>query len=511
MTENKVLFKNSMIMYARLIITTIIGLYASRVVLQELGTDGFGLFTVVGGLVVMLNMLNTTMISTSNRFLAIEIGKAVNSSINKVFNSLLVIHLAFSLVLVLIVELIGVWYVKNYLNIDAAKIQDALFILQVTTIGAVFNTLAIPYQGLITAHEKFNTRAVLEIAQSVLNLLSVSALVLFSDNKLRYYAFFVFVIQLIISVSYFLYCRIVFRKQTAWKFNVEKSDYVEITKFFTWQLVYVGGSVGSNQGGSLIMNHFFGTSLNAAFGVAQRVNEFIFSFVRNLNQVAVPQIMKDFSGGSQQRALQLIYSLSKYTFFIMLIPSIPIILTIDSVLEIWLTIVPPFTAIFIILRIVHGLISCLESGFDANIDASGKIRSTKLFFTVVFLLTLPVIYFIYKAGFAPYYISIVFIVAEVVFLLFQISVLLKITKFKLIDYWKLTLMPVLNVILVLSPLFFIDSFSKNHWTNLITLSMFSISVTCIVIYIVGLNRSEKSILNSNVIRYFHKFAKKNKS
>lgn len=508
MTENKRILKNSLILYSRLFITTIIGLYASRVILLELGVDDFGLFTIVGGIVAMFNMMNTTMTSTSNRYLAVELGKADNTNINRIFNTLLIIHFVFSILLLVVIQVAGVWYVKNYLNIDAAKIRDALLILQVSAIGAVFTTLSIPYQGLIAAHEKFNVKALIEIIQSVLNLVAVCALTVFNDDKLRYYAFFVLFIQITISALYFLYCRISFKSQSDWAFNTNKRDYREISRFFIWQLVYVGGGLGSNQGGALIMNSFFGTSLNAAFGVAQRVNEFIFSFVRNINQVAVPQIMKDFSGGDQQRSLLLIYSLSKYTFFIMLIPSIPIILTIDSVLEIWLKVVPPFTGSFIILRIIHGLISCLQSGFDANIDASGMIRNTKIFFMVIFLMTLPVIYVLFKAGFEPYYIVVVFIVAEIGFLLFQIRILLRITKFKLIDYWKLTIMPVLSVVLLLSPLFLIDYFSKNNWLNTITITLFSTTISAVVIYTVGLTKSEKLIIKHNLKNLQQKYIQK---
>ena len=135
-----------------------------------------------------------------------------------------------------------------------------------------------------------------------------------------------------ITPIYFIYCNIKYRSAVKWKSNKQKSDYVGISRFFGWQLVYVAGSVGSNQGGAMIMNLFFGTVLNAAFGIASRVNEFIFSFVKNLNQAAIPQIIKSYSGDNQERSLTLVYKLSKYTYFIMLIPAVPILLSIDSIL-----------------------------------------------------------------------------------------------------------------------------------------------------------------------------------
>ncbi len=500
MSENKTLAKNSLILYVRLIITTIIGLYASRIVLLELGADNFGLYAIVGGLVAMLNMLNTTMIATSNRYIAIEIGKKSGNELNKIFNTLLVVHILFGLVLLIFVEVAGVWYVRNYLNVETSKIPDALFVLQLSTISSIIGTVIIPFQGLINAYEKFSVRATIEIINSILNFGFVLLLGLHSGDKLKIYAIYVLSIQVIVASIYFIYSKKKYRSAVKWKLNKQISDYIGISRFFGWQLVYVAGNVGSNQGGAMIMNLFFGTVLNAAFGIASRVNEFIFSFVKNLNQAAIPQIMKSYSGDNQERSLTLVYKLSKYTYFIMLIPAIPILLSIDSILLLWLKVVPPFTAVFVILRIIHGLISCLESGFDATIDATGKIRKTKIFFSVLFLSTLPVIYLLYVLKFPPYMITIIFIVAEIIFLFFQTSILSKLTEFRFSRYFSGTLLPVFFVSLLIIPLFFLRGFFDQSLISLLVVSLVSVLTTVAIIYFVGLDKQEKLIVISNITR-----------
>lgn len=496
MNENKIIAKNSIILYFRLLITTVIGLYASRIILLELGIENFGLYSIVGGIVAMMNLMNTSMIATSNRYIAVEIGIKQKDNLNKVFNTLLVIHLFFSILLLIIVEFAGVWYVKNYLNVDVTKISDALFVLHISAISAVIGTVIIPFQGLITAHEKFNVRAAIEIISSILNLGVVLLLVFQTGNKLRTYAMYILIVQLIIAMMYYIYCKYKYSKLIKWKINKNKDDYISISKFFSWQLIYVVGSVGSIQGGAIIINLFFGTLLNAAFGVASKVNEFVFSFVRNMNQAAIPQIMKNYSGGNQERSLNLIYKLSKLTFFIMLIPATPIILSIDSILLFWLKEVPKYTSIFIILRIIHGLICCLESGFDATIDATGKIRKTKMIFSILFLSTLPVVYLLFKLGFPPFTITMIYIGAELLFLWTQTKILSTLTDFKMSKYLVETILPVFLVTIFLIPQYFLHNLFGVGLINIISISLISVFLTLITIFYIGLNNEERLIILS---------------
>lgn len=500
MSDNKRIAKNSIIMYGRLLITTAIGLYSSRLVLLELGVDDYGLYEVVGGIVAIMNMLSTSLVATSNRFLAIEIGKGKNGNTNKVFNTLLFLHIGFSILFLIIAEIGGVWYVKNYLNIVPSKIDDALFVLHISIIVTVLSTVIMPYVGLVTVHEKFNFKAGIEITHSVLNLGAVVLLVLSTGNKLRNYAIYVFVVQVIISLIYLVYCNFRFRVIINPKINPNFADYKEVGNFFGWQMVYVVGSVGSSQGSAIILNLFFGNKLNAAFGLASKIHSFVFAFVKNLNQVAIPQIMTSYSSGNQNRTLSLVYSLSKYTFFIMLIPAVPIILSIDIILLLWLKKVPEYTAWFVILRIIGGLVSSLESGFDATIDATGKIKKTKVLFTIIFISVLPLIYGLYLLGFPPYTITILFILAEIVFMIFQLTILSKLTEFKTSVYLTQTILPVILVVLLIIPQAFLRLLINLGPISLIPITIISLILTLTTIYYVGLRSDERNILKNNLVR-----------
>lgn len=499
MSENRTIAKNSVILYTRLLITTVIGLYSSRVILLELGADNFGLYAVVGGIVAMMNLMSTTMISTSNRFIAVEIGKKGKNNSNRIFNTLILLHIIFGILLLLIVEIAGVWYITTYLNVAVEKIPDALFVLHLSAVAAVISTINMPYQGLITVHEKFSVKAMVETAHSLLHLGAVFLLIYHTGNKLRAYTTYVLVIQLFSALVYFLYSKVKYSEIVTWRINRILNDYREVTRFFGWQFVYVAGAVGSRQGGAIILNLFFGTVLNAAFGIANKINEFVFSFVKNLNQAAVPQIMKSYSGGNQERSLTLIYKLSKFTFFIMLVPSVPIILSIDSILVLWLKEVPKYTAWFVVLRMISGLISCLESGFDTTIDATGNIRKTKTIFSLLFLSTLPIAYILFKLNFPPHSIIFLVIISEIIFIIAQTKILTALTNFKIQEYFLQTLLPVFLVISLVLPQYFLRFVFGEGILNLFGISLASLILTLATIFFVGLNKEERIIIKRNIV------------
>ncbi len=205
MGENKKIAINSGILYLRLIITTVIGLYTSRIILLQLGAKDYGLYAVVGGVISMMNFLNTTMLATTYRYLAVEIGKGEKGNPNRIFNTSLVIHLSLTVVLVIIAETLGVWYIHNYLNVAPEKIPDALFVLHATVIATIFTIVSIPFQGLITAQEKFIVRAGIETIRAILKLGLIFLLIYYTGNKLRAYSIIMIFVMAVPPVLYWLY------------------------------------------------------------------------------------------------------------------------------------------------------------------------------------------------------------------------------------------------------------------------------------------------------------------
>lgn len=498
MSQNKQLAKNSLVMFARLIITSVIGLYGVRILLQELGVSDYGLFAIIGGVIALVNVLSTTLISTSNRFLAFEIGKGDVYSTNTIFNSLFLLHLVFSFLFLVIIETLGVWYVVNKLNVDPSKVESALILLHCSALTVFLSTTVMPYEGLVTVKEKFTIRAALEILNSVLNLFLVLSLFFITNNKLITYAFGLVLVRLIITLCYFFYSRTNFLSVVRFRFVHDIHIYRMISGFFVWQLVYIMGNVISKQGSAIILNSFFGTAINAAYSVADKIHQFIFSFVKNLNQVSVPQIIKSHSRGDSNRSLTLIYKLSKYTFFIILIISFPILLSIDYILQLWLGEYPDFTIWFVVLLTVAGLVSSLESGFDALIDATGKIRKTKIIFSLIFLTVLPVVYLLFLNGFKPYWVTILFILGEIIFMLFQLNILKKLTEFDIYLYFKETIIPVFLVSILILPQLLFRFFENGSFLSFVFVSLISFMLTIFTIYFAGLDKSERTVITSKL-------------
>ena len=500
MNDNKKIVKNTIILNIRMIITIIIGLYTSRVVLLQLGADDFGLYSVVGGIVLLMGFLSTTMLTTTYRFIAIEIGKGEYGDTNKIFNTSLVIHLSLALVLLIIGKTIGVWYINNYLNVAAEKIPDALFVLHFSILAASFSIVSTPFQGLITANEKFSVRAGIEIIRAVLTLVLVLLLVMYIGNKLRAYAILMTIVMTIPPILFIIYCRIKNKEVVKWKLNKVKADYVDMFKFSGWIMIGAVAFIGVRQGAALVLNVFFGTAINAAFGISYRIFNYITMFVMNLNQAVVPQIMKSHSSGNSERSLSLVYKISKYAFFIMLLPAVPILLSINSILILWLKEVPLYTRQFAILMIVNGLISSTASGFDAAIQATGKIRKTQICYSTIMLLTLPISYIMFKMNYPPYTISAITIGSNLIYRVIHMKILSEITKFRIFTYLSNTILPVFIVSLVIIPQIYLRSFFGQDLVSVLLFSIISVLMVLVAIYYGGLSKIERNTITNQIKR-----------
>lgn len=496
--NNKRIAKNTAVLYVKLILSVIIGLYTSRVILQALGASDYGLYTIVGGIVSMMNFLGVTMMSVTYRYIVVEFGKGEEGDPRKVFNTSLVIHIALVLLLLIVGETFGVYFIRNIANIDTSKISDALFVLHLSLAATSFVILSVPFNGLIVAREKFVFTSVVEIGRTLLKLGMVIALSYYCGNRLRMFAIIMAIFNIILPVSMYIYCFIKDREIVRWQFNKKRSDYSGILGYAFWIMIGAVASMGQNQGSNMIINLFFNTVVNAAFGIGFQINNYVMMFVQSLNQAVVPQIMKNQSGHNTERSLFLLYTIGKYAFFIMLIPVVPLILNIDFVLKIWLKDVPPYTNVFASLLLIAGLIRTLGAGFDSSIQASGKIRKNQIFYSCSYLSVLPVSYILFKFN-SPAYVSIIcLIIVAFIVLIFQANYLTRIISFDIGCYIKRTIIPCIMVLICIFPLIII----KIIWSN-IGFVIFFILCTCWVladIFILGLSKDEKEKIHSIIVK-----------
>lgn len=498
---NIVILKNSGILFFRLIVTAGIGLFTTRLILQGLGASDFGLYNVVGGLVVMMAFLSPVMTTTTYRYIAFEMGRGDSEGVNKVFNISLIIHICLALSILALTETAGVYYVKNYLKVDAGKINDAVFVLRFSSYATVFSILSIPYQGLVTAQEKFAIQASIEIIRSLLAFFVALTIVLYVGNRLKLYVLLIAMVNVVPALLFFSYCKKKYKEIVKWKFQRCKHKYKEMIGFSGWIMIGAAASVGQTSGAALIINIFFGTVLNAAFGIANQVNSLVLMFARNLGQAAIPQITKSYSSGNTDRSINLAAYISKYTCFLMLLPALPILLEIEFLLTLWLEKVPPFTVIFCQLIIVNALIGSLGGGLPALINATGKIKYFQLILSTTSLLSLPIAYVLFQAGCKPPAIIVAFISTAIINVVLWQILLKKIIDFNVGFFLKTSYLRILYVVILISPLFLIRELFSPGLVRFLLLSLFATILLLTAIYFAGTQKKEKKLL-TNLVKNF---------
>lgn len=506
MSENKTIVKNSIFLYTKLVFSTILGLYSSRVVLLELGQDSFGLFMVVGGLISLISFLSSTMITTTYRFISVELGKGNLLEVNRVFNKSLVIHLIVAIILVLFGYFIGNWYVTNKLIVTEGQLDNAIFVLYFTLLSTAISVVSIPYQGLITAMENFKVLAFIEILNTLIRFMLVIMLTFMSGDKLRIYTIMVTFLSFLMVFQYMLYCYRNYSNYVRWKFVKSISEYKSIFSFAGWIMIGALSSIGVNQGGALVINLFFGTSINAAYGISRQVFGYVMTIVKSINDAAAPQIMKS-SANNAERSLNIVYKMSKYSFLIMLIPSYAFIINMDAVLLIWLTEVPAYSAEFTNLLLINGLIGVLGSGFSSAIQATGRIKQHQIMYSIIVLIPLPLAYMAFEQGYEPYYISVLMIISQIFVTAMQIFFMKLLTNFTLRKYYFETLKPIFWVCLALIPvqILFTSKIVETHFLiNFLLVSL----LTLVLCFYLGLNHTERSTIRSFALSVYQEKLKK---
>lgn len=506
MNGNKRIAVNTLFLYAKFIITTIVSLVLSRLVLQALGASDYGLYNVVGGIVVLLNTIGASMVSTSYRYMAVEFGKGEGGNPNKIYNTIFVVHLALAIFLIVVGETLGVYYIKNYLNVESYRISDALFVFHLSLITTSFAVITVPMNGLIVAREKFLFTTVVEVSAAIARLLLVVLMMQMDVNKLRIYSVFMAFVQFGIPLSYQIYCRCKDSAVVKWNLNKDFSDYKGILKFTWWIGVGAMAVLGKMQGAALIINYFFGTILNAAFGLASQINNAVNSFTATLSQAAVPQIMKSQSAGNEERSLSLVYIVARYSFLSMSIIAVPLLFCVEDVLKLWLGNNPPeYTHIYVLFMLISGLISNLGAGFDASIQATGRIKANQIGYSLINLSLLPIIFILYKIGYPPYVNVIVMTLLTTVTLVFQIYIMRKLTRFDLKKYMSVTVIPsLLTIIIAVVPLITLTLIIGHSPISSVLLFFISILWTMISVFVIGLRSQERV----TIIQYVTKYLKK---
>lgn len=496
MNDNKKIAVNSIVIFVRLCIVSLVSIIASRIVLDALGASDFGLYNVVGGIVTLLNVINTAMLATTYRYLAFEIGKKDAGNPNKIFNTSLLIHFSFAIALMVIGVLVGDWYINNYLNVAEGKLDDALFVFHVSIATAAFSTLFVPFQGLQVAYEKFAINALIDIVSQSAKLGAILVLIYSDCNRLRLYSIIMLSYMILSCILYFGYCWKNYYQVVKLKFYKDAKLIKEMLSFALWTLFGALASVGKSQGSAVVINFFFGTVVNAAFAVAAQVESFILVFARSLSSAAVPQITKNFSGGNSERSIKLTSYISKYTFILMAMVAFPVILEMDFLLELWLKEIPAGSVTFCRLIILGCLLSSLGEGIPALVNAIGKIKLYQVVTHTFTLLGLPISFVFYKFGADASSILTIYCVISFLLAFIRLYLLKRIFKFDVSEFIRISYLRIVLIAIPLLGLYFLyDSSSFNalgHLFGMITAEIYLL----LVVIVLGLNKTERNLIKS---------------
>lgn len=410
--NNKKIAKNTIIVYIELFTTIIINLVISRLVLQALGASDFGLYNVVGGVVAMFTFVSSSMATTTIRFLNFEMGK--KGDVNRIFNQSLFLHIIFSIVILLFLESLGVFYINNYLNVDYGKETDAMFVFQVSTIVACLGIISVPFQSLFVAFEQFSTIAIVNVINAFVKLLMVLALLLYEGNALRFYAVGMSVITFLSFLFYYYLSVRKWPKIVKWKIVRKWKSYKDQLYYSNWNLLSTASLVGRNQGSAILINLFFGTTVNAAYAISVTILHQVNNFIGKFDTAVAPQITQNLGSGNFDRSTYLTSHTCRVCILLMEILFFPLYIELDFLLHLWLgNNVPEGTLVFSQYTLIIAVVSSTSGGLVQLINGTGKIKWFKIQSFLWYISPLIVCYVLFTMGYPPFIIVLLFVLADV--------------------------------------------------------------------------------------------------
>jgi O-antigen/teichoic acid export membrane protein len=502
--NNRRIAKNTLMLYFRMILTMLVSLYTSRVILNTLGVEDYGIYNVVGGVVSMFAFFNSAMSSATQRFLSYEIGRGDFVQLRKTFNATQVIHIGIAVLIFILAETVGLWFVKTYLVIPAERLEAAIWVYHFSVLSFMVSIIQVPYNATIIAHERMNVYAYVSIMEVTFKLLIVFMLTWITYDKLKLYGILYFAVVFVIAAIYRVYTRRNFEES---KFEVVKDKrlYKTLISYSGWSLFGNIAGVAQGQGVNIILNIFFGPVVNAARGVAMQVQSAVNSFVTNFQMAVNPQIIKSYAANENEYMISLIIRSSKFSFYLLFLLSLPIILEIDQILKMWLINVPSYAPIFTVLILVVILITSISGPLKIAVQATGKIAVYQAVIGTLLFMTLPISYYFLKLGYPPEVTLYITIVIEILALIFRFFFLKKIINFPVARFIKDVV--IRNIIIVLLsvslPLFLRKVLDESFW-RLFFVTCVALIWNATVIYFVGLNKSEQMIAQKGIKKILHR-------
>lgn len=501
MGSSKTIARNTVFLYISMAVTMVITLYMSRVILEKLGVDDYGIYQTVGGIVGFLSFLNGALSTGTSRFLTFELGAGTFKRLKKTFSTLLTTHILLGVIILILAETLGLWFVYNKMVIAPARIDAGIFTYHISILTAMVSLTQVPFTASIISHEKMGVYSILSIIDAFFKLGVCYLIGVGGLDKLQFYAFLLFVEHLILLLLYVIYCIKKF-PETKYKPCLDWKLLKPVLSFSGWSLFAQGATAFSNQGILVLLNMFFAPAVVTARAISLQVNSATNHFVNNFRTAVNPQIVKLYAIKDFDGSKRLLLQSTKVSFCLMLMISLPVFFLADPLLHLWLgQNVPEYTVAFLQIVIIQSLFQVFDTSFYSALYTKGRLKENALLSPLILYLAFPIIYFLFKAGCSPLALSWAYLVCFALIGLIVKPILIV----KIVDYkWK-DIMAVFGSCALVSILSFLSSFFVDQAIDSSTVSGFFIEtflivlLVCIASFAMGIDKPMRQSI-SNMIK-----------
>lgn len=499
-SNNKRIAKNTLFLYLRMLVTMIVSLYTSRVILKNLGVDDYGIYNVVGGIVAMFSLLSGSLSAAISRFLTFELGKGDIAKLKNIFSTSVNIQVGMALVVLILAETIGVWFLNTKMLIPNDRIVAANWVLQFSIATFMINLISIPYNASIISHEHMKAFAYVGIVEVFIKLLIVLSLSYAPFDKLIYYALLLLCLSLSIRLIYGIYCKRQF-VECNYQLVFDKQILNKMVGFAGWNFFGAGSQLLMTQGVNMLMNVFFGVAVNAARGISEQVNAAVMGFVNNFTTALNPQITKSYAANDKEYMFSLICSGAKYSYLLLFLLSFPIILQTDTVLYLWLGQNPEFTTGFVRMTLIISLLSVLSNTMVTAMLATGEIKKYQIVVGGVGMLVFPLAWVFYIIGYPPIWAYFIHFITFIVQLICRLILLREMIGFSIILFTKKVIIKigiVTGASLIFPYLLMLYIPTDQYWLRFIFITAACIISSVTAIYQFGLESNERMFVHNKI-------------
>lgn len=496
--KSKRIVKNTLLLYVRMLVTMAVGLFTSRVILNSLGVSDFGIYNVVGGFVGMFTLISGSLSSAIGRFITFEIGKGNTEKLKIIFSTSINIQIIFIILIVIAAELFGVWFLNEKMVIPEERLYAANWVFQISLVCLALDMLSIPYNACIIAHERMSAFASISIYEVITKLLIAWLVVISPIDRLIFYSILMSIVSLSIRMIYGYYCSKNFT-ECKYRLVMDKKLLKEMFSFAGWNFIGTSSAMLREQGGNLIINLFCGPTVNAARAIALQVNNAVSRFYSNFMMAVGPQITKSYASKDYEYMTKLIHQSARYSFFLLFFLSLPIMINIGYILQIWLHTVPEHTSNFVILVMVFTMCESLSNPLITVMLATGRIRNYQIVVGGLQMLNLPISYILLRFECIPETVLIVAICLSLTCLLARLIMLRKMINLSPILYFSKVIFPAIKVLFTASiiPILISQKMSDNFIFFLINCIVACICST-MAIYFIGCNANERHMISNKI-------------